>query len=114
LHFPRRCAASLEAINHRLKDGGVTFHLSKVKGSVMDRLKRSQFLKELTGKVHLSQYDAVASIKPELAAVRVTPSENHRGSRRKACGIFFRYSGSANPKRFDDCYLDLRMTPLGR
>jgi SulP family sulfate permease len=58
---------SLEAINHRLKDGGITFHLSEVKGPVMDRLKRSQFLQELTGKVHLSQFDAVSSIKPDLA-----------------------------------------------
>jgi SulP family sulfate permease len=58
---------SLEAINERLKDGGITFHLSEVKGPVMDRLKRSHFLHELTGKVHLSQYEAVASINPELA-----------------------------------------------
>lgn len=58
---------SLEAINHRLKDGGITFHLSEVKGPIMDRLKRSHFLKELTGKVHLTQYDAVFSINPELA-----------------------------------------------
>ena len=58
---------SLEAINTRLKDGGVTFHLSEVKGPVMDRLKRSHFLEELTGKVHLSQFDAVSSIKPDLA-----------------------------------------------
>ena len=58
---------SLEAINHRLKDGGITFHLSEVKGPVMDRLKRSHFLEELTGKVHLTQYDAVSSIKPDLA-----------------------------------------------
>jgi len=58
---------SLEAVNHRLKDGGITFHLSEVKGPVMDRLKRSHFLQELTGKVHLTQYDAVSSIKPELA-----------------------------------------------
>jgi SulP family sulfate permease len=58
---------SLEAINRRLKDGGVTFHLSEVKGPVMDRLKRSHFLEELTGKVHLSQFDAVSSIKPDLA-----------------------------------------------
>ena len=48
---------SLEAINHRLKDGGITLHLSEVKGPVMDRLKRSHFLAELTGRVHLSQYD---------------------------------------------------------
>jgi SulP family sulfate permease len=58
---------SLEAINHRLKDAGLTLHLSEVKGPVMDRLKRSRFLEELTGKVHLSQYDAVSSINPELA-----------------------------------------------
>jgi SulP family sulfate permease len=58
---------SLEAINGRLKDGGITFHLSEVKGPVMDRLKRSHFLQELTGKVHLSQFDAVSSIKPDLA-----------------------------------------------
>jgi SulP family sulfate permease len=58
---------SLEAINHRLKDGGIAFHLSEVKGPVMDRLKRSHFLHELTGKVHLTQFDAVSSINPELA-----------------------------------------------
>ena len=58
---------SLEAINHRLKDGGITLHLSEVKGPVMDRLKRSHFLEELTGKVHLTQYDAVSSINPDLA-----------------------------------------------
>jgi SulP family sulfate permease len=58
---------SLEAINHRLKDGGITLHLSEVKGPVMDRLKRSHFLDELTGKVHLTQFDAVSSINPDLA-----------------------------------------------
>ncbi|MCX6878910.1 MAG: sulfate permease [Verrucomicrobia bacterium] len=58
---------SLEAVNHRLKDGGVTLHLSEVKGPVMDRLQRSHFLQELTGKVHLTQYEAVASINPGLA-----------------------------------------------
>ena len=59
---------SLEAVNRRLKDGGVMLHLSEVKGPVMDRLKRSHFLQELTGKVHLTQFDAVASIQPELAS----------------------------------------------
>ena len=58
---------SLEAINQRLKDGGITLHLSEVKGPVMDRLKRSHFLDELTGKVHLTQFDAVSSINPDLA-----------------------------------------------
>ncbi len=58
---------SLEAINHRLKDGGITLHLSEVKGPVMDRLKRSHFLEELTGTVHLTHFDAVSSINPDLA-----------------------------------------------
>ncbi|MEI6068527.1 MAG: sulfate permease [Methylococcaceae bacterium] len=58
---------SLEAINHRLRDGGITLHLSEVKGPVMDRLQRSHFLAELTGKVYLTQYEAVATINPELA-----------------------------------------------
>ncbi|MGB3471045.1 MAG: sulfate permease, partial [Erythrobacter sp.] len=31
---------SLEAINHRLGDGGIGLHLSEIKGPVMDRLKR--------------------------------------------------------------------------
>ena len=58
---------SLEAINQRLKEGGIDFHLSEVKGPVMDRLKRSHFLNELTGEVHLTHYDAVFSINPDLA-----------------------------------------------
>jgi len=55
---------SLEAINQRLKDSGVRFHLSEVKGPVMDRLKRSHFLHELTGQVFLSQNDAWEALKP--------------------------------------------------
>jgi SulP family sulfate permease len=58
---------SLEAINHRLADGNITLHLSEVKGPVMDQLQRSHFLQELKGRVHLSHFDAVSSIKPELA-----------------------------------------------
>ncbi|MDN3641921.1 sulfate permease [Lutimonas halocynthiae] len=58
---------SLEAINHRLKDGGISLHLSEVKGPIMDSLSKSHFLEELTGKVHLRQFDAVASINPKLA-----------------------------------------------
>lgn len=59
---------SLEAINYRLQDGSIKLHLSEVKGPVMDQLKRSHFLEELTGEVHLTQYDAVASINPDLAS----------------------------------------------
>ncbi|GAB4193310.1 MAG: solute carrier family 26 protein [Wenzhouxiangellaceae bacterium] len=53
---------SLEAINHRLKDAGVTLHLSEVKGPVMDRLKRAHFFEELTGKVYLNQYEAMLDL----------------------------------------------------
>ncbi|MDK3072649.1 sulfate permease [Sedimentitalea sp. JM2-8] len=49
---------SLEAINRRLGDMGLTLHLSEVKGPVMDRLLCSHFLEELTGQVFLSQYEA--------------------------------------------------------
>jgi SulP family sulfate permease len=58
---------SLEEINHRLKDGGVLLHLSEVKGPVMDRLKRTDFLEELSGEVFLSQYEAIArlTLRPE-------------------------------------------------
>ena len=50
---------SLEAINERLQSAGVKLHLSEVKGPVMDRLKRSHFLDNLSGQVFLSQMDAV-------------------------------------------------------
>lgn len=61
---------SLEAINSRLKDTGIRLHMSEVKGPVMDRLKRSHLLKELTGEIFLSQYDAWRSLtqKKEAAA----------------------------------------------
>ncbi|WP_302142820.1 SulP family inorganic anion transporter [Halomonas alkalicola] len=49
---------SLDAINARLKESGVTLHLAEVKGPVMDRLKRSDFLDDLTGRVFLSTYAA--------------------------------------------------------
>ncbi|MDP1669685.1 SulP family inorganic anion transporter [Phaeovulum sp.] len=49
---------SLEAINTRLGEIGVRLHLSEVKGPVMDRLKATDFLAALTGRVFLSQWDA--------------------------------------------------------
>lgn len=50
---------SLETINRRLFDLGITLHLSEVKGPVMDALVRTHFLDELSGRVYLSQYQAV-------------------------------------------------------
>jgi sulfate permease, SulP family len=53
---------SLEAINQRLADGGITLHVSEIKGPVMDALNRSPFLDDLTGKVFLSQNDAFSEL----------------------------------------------------
>ncbi|MFN5699426.1 MAG: SulP family inorganic anion transporter, partial [Betaproteobacteria bacterium] len=49
---------SLESINQRLEQAGLTLHLSEVKGPVMDKLQRSDFLSQLSGKVYLSHYQA--------------------------------------------------------
>jgi sulfate permease, SulP family len=53
---------SLESINTRLKDAGITFYLSEVKGPVMDKLEGSGFLPHLTGKVFLSQHLGVEEL----------------------------------------------------
>ncbi|PWK56445.1 SulP family sulfate permease [Silicimonas algicola] len=53
---------SLEEINRRLAEMGVTLHLSEVKGPVMDRLQKVHFLQDLTGKVFLTQFEAVKAI----------------------------------------------------
>ena len=53
---------SLEAINSRLGDLGIKLHLSEVKGPVMDALRRSHFPHDITGKVYMSQHQAVTDI----------------------------------------------------
>ena len=55
---------SLETIEKRLRDSGVTFHLSEVKGPVMDRLQGTEFLHELSGKVFLTHYQAIKELAP--------------------------------------------------
>jgi len=56
---------SLELIMHRLDDARIKLHLSEVKGPVMDRLARSDFLRHLSGRVFLSQHEALARLAPE-------------------------------------------------
>ena len=53
---------SLEAIAHRLSSAGVGFHLSEVKGPVMDALRRSDFMEHFKGKIFLSQFEAVSAL----------------------------------------------------
>ena len=48
---------TLESLDQRLRDMDVTLHLSEVKGPVMDRLRRSEFLHHLTGEVFVSQFE---------------------------------------------------------
>ncbi|MBB6523346.1 SulP family inorganic anion transporter [Pseudoteredinibacter isoporae] len=62
----------LESLNLRLKHAGIQFHLSEVKGPVMDQLKRSRFLEDLSGQVFLSQYQAFNQLCNELDAT-LTP-----------------------------------------
>lgn len=52
----------LEAINECLDKTKIKFHLSEVKGPVMDKLSRSRFIQDLTGNVFLSQYDALQTL----------------------------------------------------
>lgn len=53
---------SLEEINRRLRDADIGFHLSEIKGPVMDRLRRTDFLEHLNGKVFLSQHEAMSAL----------------------------------------------------
>lgn len=57
---------SLEAIEHRLADAAITLHLSEVKGPVMDRLGRSDFMDRLHGRIFLTHYQAITALDPQL------------------------------------------------
>lgn len=59
---------SLEAIAHRLASAGVGFHLSEVKGPVMDALGRSDFMRHFKGRIFLSQFKAVTALTDASAA----------------------------------------------
>jgi SulP family sulfate permease len=56
---------SLEAIHQRLAEAGVKLHLSEVKGPVLDRLAGTHFLKDLSGRIFLTQADALEAIDPD-------------------------------------------------
>ncbi|MFO1107027.1 MAG: sulfate permease [Amaricoccus sp.] len=58
---------SLEAIDQRLTSMGVALHLSEVKGPVTDKLARTAFLSHLSGRLFLSQHEAMAALAPEGA-----------------------------------------------
>ena len=60
---------SLEAIALRLKEAGIALHLSEVKGPVMDKLHRTDFLQHLSGQVFLTNYQAIQVLTPEVIKV---------------------------------------------
>jgi len=70
---------SLEAINHRLADAGIGLHLSEVKGPVMDRLNRTDFVAELSGRVFLSQNRAFRELAANGGPSEVPPADMARG-----------------------------------
>lgn len=53
----------LEAVNERLAELGIRFHLTEVKGPVMDGLEKTDFLRQLNGRVFLSQHQAIEELK---------------------------------------------------
>jgi SulP family sulfate permease len=52
----------LEAIDHSLAELGLTLNLSEVKGPVMDAMKTTHFLKNLSGDVFLTHHQAVKQL----------------------------------------------------
>jgi SulP family sulfate permease len=54
---------SLEAIDHRLQNAGITLHFSEIKGPVMDRLKKTPFYTYLKGQIFLSHFQAVEALR---------------------------------------------------
>ena len=60
---------SLEAIAQRLNQAGIQLHLSEVKGPVMDKLQRTDFLAHLNGQVFLTNFQAIESLTPEVTLI---------------------------------------------
>ncbi|MBB5213720.1 SulP family sulfate permease [Parapusillimonas granuli] len=59
---------SLETIETRLREAGILLHLSEVKGPVMDKLSDTLFLKQLSGRVYLTHYQAITDLAPDSLA----------------------------------------------
>ncbi|MDT0683239.1 sulfate permease [Roseicyclus sp. F158] len=78
-HLVLNCAAvnsvdasaleSLERSRARLADQGIALHLSEVKGPVMDRLARTDFIEHLGGTVFLSHHEAMTALAPDMTAL---------------------------------------------
>jgi len=67
-HIDASALESLEAIDQRLRQAGMALHLSEVKGPVMDRLQRTDFLQHLSGRVFLTHHQAAQALSRSQAA----------------------------------------------
>lgn len=67
-HIDASALESLDELVLRLADAGVKLHLAEVKGPVMDRLERSEFPSRLTGRVFLTQYQALTELDASVVA----------------------------------------------
>jgi SulP family sulfate permease len=48
----------LYSIDQTLRNANMQFHLSEVKGPVLDRLQRSDFIASMSGNLYVSHYQA--------------------------------------------------------
>jgi len=64
-HIDASALSSLEEINRRLKGLEIQLHFSDMQSIVRERMYRSDFLENLSGRVFLSQHDAMIALQPE-------------------------------------------------
>jgi len=57
---------SLEAIASRLRESGIALHFSEIKGPVMDKLRTTQLIQQLHGRVFLTNFQAIQALTPEV------------------------------------------------
>ena len=60
---------SLETIDDRLKSAGVMLHFSEIKGPVMDKLKESSLVTNLSGQIFLTQHQAMKALTKQQAEI---------------------------------------------
>lgn len=53
---------TLLEINKRLQERGILLHMSEVKGPVLDRLRRADFIERLSGNLYLTQHHAFSEL----------------------------------------------------
>jgi SulP family sulfate permease len=64
-HIDASALDSLIEINKRLKSSGINLHISELHSHVKSKLDRTDFLQRLSGRVFLSQYEAMEELEPE-------------------------------------------------